>query len=131
MGFQDFLFQSEQMGRMGKLSAVISCLLLTLEEVTSQTDQTQVSERLLPQWLTGIIAVAGFLFLTFVGFLVKKAWCEESRGRTSVESGRENELVMTNSTIYETTLDMVRSKEDMNAYDNLVIDSTDDKVTPM
>lgn len=40
-------------------------------------DQTQISERLLPQWLTGIIAVSIFLFLSFVVFLVKKAWCEE------------------------------------------------------
>lgn len=39
--------------------------------------QTQ-NERLLPQWLTGIIAVSIFLFLVFVGVLVNKAWCEES-----------------------------------------------------
>ncbi|XP_022614848.1 PDZK1-interacting protein 1-like [Seriola dumerili] len=117
---------------MGKPSAVISCLLLIAGAVTAQTDQRQVSERLLPQWLTGIIAVAAFLFLTFVSFLVKKAWCEESsRAATSVESERENDFVMTNGNTYETTLDMVRSKEDMNAYENLVIDSTTDKVTAM
>uniref|UniRef100_A0A4W6DQ80 PDZK1 interacting protein 1 n=1 Tax=Lates calcarifer TaxID=8187 RepID=A0A4W6DQ80_LATCA len=118
---------------MGKLSALISCLLLTVGAVMAQTAQTQVSERLLPQWLTGLIAVSGFLFLTFVGFLVKKAWCEESsRGMTIVESTvRENEFAMTNGNTYETTLDMVRSTEDTNAYENLAIDGTDDKVTAM
>ena len=35
-------------------------------------------ERLLPQWLTGIIAVVIFLFLAFVTFLVNKAWCRSS-----------------------------------------------------
>uniref|UniRef100_H2LET5 Uncharacterized protein n=1 Tax=Oryzias latipes TaxID=8090 RepID=H2LET5_ORYLA len=35
-------------------------------------------QRLLPQWLTGIIAVSGFLLLTFIAFVVKKVWCEKS-----------------------------------------------------
>ncbi|XP_070816882.1 PDZK1-interacting protein 1, partial [Chaetodon trifascialis] len=95
--------------------------------------QTQISERLLPQWLTGIIAVSIFLFLAFVSFLVKKAWCDKpSRRRSPAEEpGRDNELVMTNGNTYSTTLDVVRSKDDINAYDNLVIESTDDRVTPM
>uniref|UniRef100_A0A3B4G6L7 Uncharacterized protein n=1 Tax=Pundamilia nyererei TaxID=303518 RepID=A0A3B4G6L7_9CICH len=37
---------------------------------------TNTNERALPQWLTGIIAVCGFLFLAFVVILAKKAWCE-------------------------------------------------------
>uniref|UniRef100_A0A8C7WTS9 Uncharacterized protein n=1 Tax=Oryzias sinensis TaxID=183150 RepID=A0A8C7WTS9_9TELE len=37
-------------------------------------------ERLLPQWLTGLIAVSGFLLLTFIAFVVKKVWCEKSTG---------------------------------------------------
>ncbi|KAL7396664.1 hypothetical protein ABVT39_009600 [Epinephelus coioides] len=116
---------------MAKLCAVIFCLLLSVGAVTAQTAQTQ-TERLLPQWLTGIIAVVAFLFLTFVGFLVKKAWCEESsRRKTTVESVGENEVVMTNGNTYETSLDMVRSKEDLNAYDNLVINDTEVKVTVM
>ncbi|XP_026200630.1 PDZK1-interacting protein 1 [Anabas testudineus] len=117
---------------MRKLSAVISCWSLIVGAVMAQTDQAQTSDRLLPQWLTGIIAVSGFLFLTFVGFLVKKAWCEESsRGNTTVESERENQSVMTNGNTMETSLEMVRSKEDVNTYDNLVIDSSEDKVTAM
>uniref|UniRef100_A0A3Q0RCU9 Uncharacterized protein n=1 Tax=Amphilophus citrinellus TaxID=61819 RepID=A0A3Q0RCU9_AMPCI len=43
-------------------------LLLAVGAVTAQT-------RPLPQWLTGIIAISGFLFLAFVAILVKKAWC--------------------------------------------------------
>ncbi|XP_045898994.1 PDZK1-interacting protein 1 isoform X2 [Micropterus dolomieu] len=124
---------------MAKLCAVISSLLLTVGVVAAQTDQTQISERLLPQWLTGIIAVSIFLFLSFVVFLVKKAWCEEpSRRKVSVVSDKDNDYAMTienayetNGNAYETSLDMVRSKENTNAYNNLVIDSTDDKVTSM
>ncbi|KAI3369161.1 hypothetical protein L3Q82_026114 [Scortum barcoo] len=69
------------------------------------------NERPLPQWLTGIIAVAGFLFLVFVTMLVKKAWCEDhSRKETTVEleSARENDYVMTNENTYETTVDVLR-----------------------
>ncbi|KAF0041596.1 PDZK1-interacting protein 1 [Scophthalmus maximus] len=117
---------------MEKLSALVSCLLLVVGAATAQTAQVQVSERLLPQWLTGVIALSCFLFLTFVGVLVKKAWCgESSRGRTSGETGRGSESVMTNGNTYDTVLDMVRSKDDTNAYENLVIDSSDDKVTTM
>ncbi|XP_029284675.1 PDZK1-interacting protein 1 isoform X2 [Cottoperca gobio] len=116
---------------MGTSCAAISCLLLSVGAVTAQTAQSQMSERALPQWLTGIIAVSGFLFLSFVGFLVKKAWCEKhNRIKTTVESVRENDYVITDENTYETSLDMV-SKEDMNAYDNLVIDCTEDKVTTM
>ncbi|XP_041792122.1 PDZK1-interacting protein 1 [Chelmon rostratus] len=117
---------------MERRCAVVSCLLLTVAAATAQTGGTQINERLLPQWLTGIIAVSVFLFLAFVTFLVNKAWCgRSSRSSTVEEPERENELVMTNGNTYSTTLDVVRSKEDMNAYDNLVIDSTDDRVTPM
>uniref|UniRef100_A0A665VJ65 Uncharacterized protein n=1 Tax=Echeneis naucrates TaxID=173247 RepID=A0A665VJ65_ECHNA len=83
----------------------------------------QVSERVLPQWLTGIIAVVGFLFLAFVIFLVKKAWCE------NLNSMINNKRICINITFCVCLL--IRSKEDMNAYNNLVIDSTDDKVTAM
>ncbi|KAI9542558.1 hypothetical protein NQZ68_019242 [Dissostichus eleginoides] len=103
---------------MGKVCAAVCCLLLSVAEVTAQTAQ---SERALPQWLTGIMALCGFLFLSFVVFLVKKAWCEEPRKKTTVKSVREN--------AYETSLDMVRSKDDRNAY--VVMDSTEDKVTAM
>lgn len=43
--------------------------------MTSDLRVTDHAERALPQWLTGIIAVAGFLFLGFIVFLVNKAWC--------------------------------------------------------
>ncbi|XP_034438395.1 PDZK1-interacting protein 1 isoform X3 [Hippoglossus hippoglossus] len=112
---------------MDKVSQMISCLLLIVGAVTAETDQNLSAERLLPQWLVGIIAVAVFLFLSFVALLVKKAWCEESN-RTKSE--RESDLVLTNRNTYDTSLDTVRSK-DVNVYDNLEIDSSDDKVTPM
>ncbi|KAJ4943734.1 hypothetical protein JOQ06_006232 [Pogonophryne albipinna] len=113
---------------MGKVCAAVCCLLLSVAAVTAQTAQ---SDRALPQWLTGIMALCGFLFLSFVGFLVKKAWCEEPRKKSTVKSVRENDYVMTEENAYETSLDIVRSKEDRNAYDNVVMDSTEDKLTAM
>ncbi|XP_031179953.1 PDZK1-interacting protein 1 isoform X1 [Sander lucioperca] len=139
---------------MGKLCELISCLLLSVSVVTAQTAQTGTSERLLPQWLTGLIAVTGFLFLTFVVLLVQKAWCEEPITRKSaVESVRRDDV---DGNAYETSLDMVRrksavesvrrddvdgnayevldmvrSKEDENAYENLAMDGPEDKVTSM
>uniref|UniRef100_G3NFS0 Uncharacterized protein n=1 Tax=Gasterosteus aculeatus TaxID=69293 RepID=G3NFS0_GASAC len=91
--------------------------------------QAKMQERALPQWLTGIIAVSGFLFLAFVGFLVKKAWCEEPRRSCNVMFCAF--IICTIENIYESSPGTVRSKDDMNAYDNLVMDGTEDKVTSM
>ncbi|KAK5930106.1 hypothetical protein CgunFtcFv8_026370 [Champsocephalus gunnari] len=113
---------------MGKVCAAVCCLLLSVAAVTAQTAQ---SDGALPQWLTGVMALCGFLFLSFVGFLVKKAWCEEPRKKSTVKSLRENDYVMTEENAYETSLDIVRSKEDRNAYDNVVMDSTEDTLTAM
>ncbi|XP_034035220.1 small integral membrane protein 24-like [Thalassophryne amazonica] len=98
---------------MGKVSAVFSCLLLTFGGVTSQT----ADGRALPQWLTGIIAVVGFLFLTFIAFLVNKAWCAGSR--TSEEAVMDMEDISHNA---------VRSKDSVY---NTVIDSSVEKATAM
>ncbi|KAF1385236.1 hypothetical protein PFLUV_G00105640 [Perca fluviatilis] len=139
---------------MGKLCALISCVLLSVAAVMAQTAQTGTTERLLPQWLTGIIAVAGFLFLAFVILLVQKAWCDEPITRKSaMESVRQDDV---DGNAYETSLDMVRrksaaesvrqddvdgnayevldmvrSKDDKNAYENLAMDGPEDKVTSM
>uniref|UniRef100_A0A3Q3FH55 Uncharacterized protein n=1 Tax=Labrus bergylta TaxID=56723 RepID=A0A3Q3FH55_9LABR len=83
--------------------------LLTCHKVV----KFQPSERLLPQWLTGIIALVGFLFLTFVVFLMKKAWCDES-GRSSHElftclcRKKSSAEAVTEENSYETSLDLVR-----------------------
>ncbi|XP_059197123.1 PDZK1-interacting protein 1 [Centropristis striata] len=120
---------------MGKLCLLVSCLLLSVGAVTPQTGGPS-PDRLLPQWLTGIIAVVGFLFLSFVGLLVKKAWCEEPSRRKSVESVRENDVIMMNGDTYDTSLDMVRSKDEQkraeqNVYDNLAMEQIEDKATAM
>ncbi|KAF1385237.1 hypothetical protein PFLUV_G00105650 [Perca fluviatilis] len=140
---------------MGKLCALISCVLLSVAAVTAQTAQTGTNERLLLQGTTGLIAVAGFLFLIAVVFLVKKAWCEEPITRKSaVESVRQDDvdgnvyetsldmvrrksavesvrLDDVDGNVYETSLDMVRSKDDDNVYENLAMDGPEDKVTSM
>lgn len=136
---------------MEKMATLVSCLLLVVGVVTAQTAAPTQTNRPLPQWLTGMIAVSGFLFLSFVVLLVKKAWCEDpNRGRNSAESVRENEFVMSDT--FETDLGVnrrndikpeqenepyyatsrnLRSKDDVNAYDNLVIDISEEKVTSM
>ncbi|XP_053178689.1 PDZK1-interacting protein 1 isoform X1 [Scomber japonicus] len=120
---------------MEKLSAVVFCLLLSVGMATAQTVPI---ERALPQWLTGLIAVGCFLFLSFVTLLVKKAWCDETSSVTlyrsseaaAVETAEEIEIGRANSNLYDTRLSTFRSKEDPNAYENLVVES-DDKVTTM
>ncbi|XP_060933801.1 PDZK1-interacting protein 1 [Limanda limanda] len=115
---------------MDKVSQMISCLLLIVGAATAQTDQKLSAERLLPQWLTGIIAVAAFLFLAFVALLVKKAWFERSRG---TRSEGESDLVLTNGDTWDPrdpSRDVVRSKDVDEVY-TLEVDSCDDKVTPM
>ncbi|XP_012728146.2 PDZK1-interacting protein 1 isoform X2 [Fundulus heteroclitus] len=136
---------------MGSVSELASCLLLLLlGAVTAQTGQPPHYERLLPQWLTGIIAVCSFLILTFVGFLVKKVWCEKSSdsvGRDPrMESVRENQYEDTNpydrtldnlrprtseDNKYETRLDILRNRDGSNIYDNCIFDSSEDKSTAM
>ncbi|XP_026054162.1 PDZK1-interacting protein 1 [Carassius auratus] len=106
---------------MGKSFTVAHWLLLTLGLVTAQAEK---AEQALPNWLTGIIAVGVFLFLIFVAFLVNKAWCETPSKPEAVS----NEYAMTNGS---TRLDAVRSIDDSNAYDDVIVYKTDEKVTEM
>uniref|UniRef100_A0A9J7X9G4 T-cell acute lymphocytic leukemia 1 n=1 Tax=Cyprinus carpio carpio TaxID=630221 RepID=A0A9J7X9G4_CYPCA len=85
------------------------------------------AEQALPNWLTGIIAVAVFLFLVFIVFLVNKAWCETPSEPEAVPT----EYAMTNGSTCETSLDAVRSSEDPKAYENAIVHQTDEKVTKM
>ncbi|KAG7277520.1 hypothetical protein CRUP_030682 [Coryphaenoides rupestris] len=90
-------------------------------------------QRLLPQWLTGLLAVAGFLFLSFVAFLVNKAWLvpsddPEMAGRN--EGKKEGDFSSSNGGQYNTILDRVRSVEHENAYENLGVDNVN-RVTAM
>ncbi|XP_065101431.2 PDZK1-interacting protein 1 [Paramisgurnus dabryanus] len=111
---------------MGRSIAVIYWLFLTFGPVAAQADKV---EQALPNWLTGIIAVAVFLFLVFIAFLVNKAWFETPSKPEAVNS---NEYAMTNgSSTYETVLEVVRSSEDPNAYENVTVHQTEEKVTVM
>ncbi|KAM9848828.1 PDZK1-interacting protein 1 [Aulostomus maculatus] len=129
---------------MEKLPAVTSCVFLAVGGVTAQT--AHMDERLLPQWLTGIIAVSVFLFLTFVVFLVKKAWGDKHARRTTAVS--DDEFTVGNGSAHEAHLETLRHdffsriqkenwdsprslKEDISAYDTRVTDGFEDKVTAM
>ncbi|GAA6100085.1 PDZK1-interacting protein 1 [Tachysurus ichikawai] len=110
---------------MGKAARVLYCLLLTLEVVTAQTGSV---ERALPNWLTGIIAVAVFLFMVFITFIVNKTWCKDSSQEDKV-SMTTNEYAMTNGS--NTNLDSVRSHEHCNAYENVIFHKPEETVTVM
>ncbi|XP_008285777.1 PDZK1-interacting protein 1 [Stegastes partitus] len=126
---------------MEKMVTLVSCLLLVVGVVSAQTVPTTSSERLLPQWATGIIAVAGFLFLCFFVLLLKKAWFEDpSRKRNSADRMKETEFALSSNskidvdrrdsaTVYATTLDF--RSNGRNAYDNLAIDMAEEKITNM
>ncbi|XP_056893469.1 uncharacterized protein LOC130528303 isoform X2 [Takifugu flavidus] len=89
---------------------------------TAQTGGSQ-AERALPQWLTGIIAVAGFLLLAFVALLVNRAWCGKSSYKDVESDERRSEAT------YDTSLNTL-SKGIDNAYANVAF-SADEKVTAM
>uniref|UniRef100_A0A3P8UGI9 FXYD domain-containing ion transport regulator n=1 Tax=Cynoglossus semilaevis TaxID=244447 RepID=A0A3P8UGI9_CYNSE len=100
---------------MEKLTALTSCLLLMVGGSTAQSGK----------WATGLIAVAGFLFLSVVGLLVKKAWCEEPK-----RSGPGFYLCPCHSSTRCVSC-ICSDKEDQNAFNNLAMDNTFDKVTSM
>ncbi|XP_062306674.1 PDZK1-interacting protein 1 [Osmerus eperlanus] len=110
---------------MGRMNSVLF-LMLTLGVVTAQTAEG----RALPQWLTGFIAVAGFLFLVFVTFLVNKAWCDRSK-EMRAEPVMVEDHATTNGATYDTSLNVLRSAEHEGAYENLALDHREDKVTVM
>ncbi|XP_056893489.1 small integral membrane protein 24-like isoform X19 [Takifugu flavidus] len=110
-----------------KNRAEICCLLLMVAAVAAQTGTAQTggsqAERALPQWLTGIIAVAGFLLLAFVALLVNRAWCGKSSYKDVESDERRSEAT------YDTSLNTL-SKGIDNAYANVAF-SADEKVTAM
>ncbi|XP_056893490.1 small integral membrane protein 24-like isoform X20 [Takifugu flavidus] len=106
-----------------KNRAEICCLLLMVAAVAAQTGGSQ-AERALPQWLTGIIAVAGFLLLAFVALLVNRAWCGKSSYKDVESDERRSEAT------YDTSLNTLSSKGIDNAYANVAF-SADEKVTAM
>ncbi|NP_001007761.1 PDZK1-interacting protein 1 precursor [Danio rerio] len=111
---------------MGKPVSVFYWFLLTLGLVAAQAE---TAGRALPNWLTGIIAVAVFLFLVFISFLVNKAWCNNP---SQPEAVIPNAYAMTNgSSIHETSLDAVRSGDGPNMYENVIVHQTEEKVTAM
>lgn len=110
---------------MGKSIITLQWLFLTIGSVAAQADKV---EQALPNWLTGIISVVVFLCLVFIAFLVNKVWCDKSKQEDVIS----NEYAMTNgSPSYETSLDAVRSGNDPNAYENVIVHQTDEKVTAM
>ncbi|KAG5850926.1 PDZK1-interacting protein 1 [Anguilla rostrata] len=113
---------------MKKVAIAFFWLLLTVKTVSAQ----EAAVRALPNWLTGIIAVVVFLFLVFVAFLVNRAWCENSREESkAVPVKTDEDYTMKNGTHYDTALDMVRTSEHENAYENMAIQNAEERITVM
>ncbi|XP_066503378.1 PDZK1-interacting protein 1 [Hoplias malabaricus] len=113
---------------MAKLTPGLFWLLLTPGLSSAQGKSSKYVDRALPNWLTGIIAVAVFLFLVFIAFLVNKAWCETRSNSQEVKAEvMSNEYAMTNGT----NLDSVRSREHPEAYENAIIHKTEEKITAL
>ncbi|KAL4634851.1 PDZK1-interacting protein 1-like isoform X2 [Arapaima gigas] len=113
---------------MKKVRTAFLLVFLTLGAVAAQQGDTK---RALEPWMTGIIAVAVFLFLVFVAFLVNKAWCHNSSNEPKEESGRGHEFIVTKENTYSTTLSMTRIGNDKKAFDNVAAEQLDEVITPM
>ncbi|KAK7889205.1 hypothetical protein WMY93_024765 [Mugilogobius chulae] len=115
-----------------KVELTFLFLVLNLGFVLSQTVRagSGSNSRTLPQWLTGIIAVVGFLFLTFVIFLIKRAWCEKSNrnnvNNMNQESTKENDYVAQIDHEFQR-----RTSRELKTFTNQAMDNSEDKVTAM
>uniref|UniRef100_A0A3P9K7H6 Uncharacterized protein n=1 Tax=Oryzias latipes TaxID=8090 RepID=A0A3P9K7H6_ORYLA len=85
-------------------------------------------QRLLPQWLTGIIAVSGFLLLTFIAFVVKKVWCEKSSRSVRVHLYQKHESERRRITRVCVSF---RRRDDHGEYENVKSKGHKDKATAM
>ncbi|XP_023669073.1 PDZK1-interacting protein 1 [Paramormyrops kingsleyae] len=112
---------------MMKATTTVPLLLLLLQgAATAQEDREQ---RVLKPWMTGIMAVTVFLFLVFVVFLVKKSWCGDSSNEEEVAQGKDYNR--TNDSMCNTNLNMVRSDECDNAFDNIAAEGKGVIITAM
>ncbi|XP_017159921.1 PDZK1-interacting protein 1 [Poecilia reticulata] len=137
-----FVSDSE-MGRTELTSCLLVLVLVLVGAAAAQTGQASPSQRLLPQWLTGIVAVCGFLILTFIAALVKKVWCESSSRNSLVDATfaetnpyethldglRPRSSLESEKGKYETRLDLARSRDGSNVYDNVI--AAEEKSTAM
>ncbi|XP_059504232.1 PDZK1-interacting protein 1 [Stegostoma tigrinum] len=102
----------------------LCCVFIALASVNTQDGQPkEQSSRRLQPWLTGIIAVAVFLCVCFIGFIVNKIWCTNSEESNQPESpATEADYININGKQISETLtlkDAVRSSEHSNAYENV------------
>ncbi|XP_053549990.1 PDZK1-interacting protein 1 [Bombina bombina] len=104
------------------LRLVTLILLLSLGQGNAQEGQKPTA-RLLPQWLTGLIAVTVFLFLVLVAYVVNRFWERRSQDNMmsviEIKSDGIEEVVSNGTHESYRTLDSVRSTEHEHAYENL------------
>ncbi|XP_048832428.1 PDZK1-interacting protein 1 [Brienomyrus brachyistius] len=123
----DFGLPQDSLEIMMKATTAVPLLLLLLQgRATAQEDREQ---RVLKPWMTGIMAVTVFLFLVFVVFLVKKAWCGDSSNEEEAAQGKD--YSRTNDSMCNTNLNMVRSDEYDNAFDNIAAEGKGVIITAM
>ncbi|KFP31992.1 PDZK1-interacting protein 1, partial [Colius striatus] len=73
-------------------------------------------------WARGVIAVAVFLVLVAIGFVVNRLWCKKKGDNVdevvSVEDKRDSVISNGHEGRYGTAAANFRSKENENAYEN-------------
>ncbi|XP_019356894.1 PREDICTED: PDZK1-interacting protein 1 isoform X1 [Gavialis gangeticus] len=104
---------------MRALQVAVLCLLLVLEPVNCQG-----TARRLQPWMQGLIAVAVFLVLVAIAFVVNRYWCQEKD--ESMESvvtiGNKPEPVISNGHEgkYSSNVADFRSRENEHSYENVI-----------
>ncbi|KYO19313.1 PDZK1-interacting protein 1 [Alligator mississippiensis] len=104
---------------MHALQVAVLCLLIALEPVNCQ----ETARRLQP-WMQGLIAVAVFLVLVAIAFVVNRYWCQEKD--ESMESvvtiGNKPESIVSNGHEgkYSSNVADFRSRENERAYENVI-----------
>ncbi|XP_075472385.1 PDZK1-interacting protein 1 [Ascaphus truei] len=110
-------------------------LLITLGQVSGQQGRN-INGRQFPQWLTGLIAVAVFLFLVLAVYVANRVWEKRTEGNiqsdTTMKAQGSGE-VFSNGTYghYSRTIGSVRSKEHDHVYDNPTTVTDNVLTTPM
>ncbi|XP_053325491.1 PDZK1-interacting protein 1 [Spea bombifrons] len=94
--------------------------LVTLGQVCCQPDQRSANLRKFPQWLTGLIAVAVFLFLVLVVYVANRVWNRRTQDIKDPDMAMKStdEDVTSNGTYHQYRVHDVRSSEHDNAYEN-------------
>ncbi|XP_068098527.1 PDZK1-interacting protein 1 [Hyperolius riggenbachi] len=105
-------------------------LLASLGPVSCQSDVNKEARRI-PQWGTGLIAVAVFLFLVFVLYMTNKYWKKRPESNHFSLEKTENSVVSNGSTGHYATRISMSPEQVQHVYENPIQVRDDEVSTPM